>query len=165
MDYRVICLALLELRRPVRRGGCACRSLANVHPAHQSVQCARDQSISLGRGRSASLTAPVGHRAVQAPQPEQRAGSCSTEVFFQWWVSKANKRNSQAEIQRPQPEQRAASTCAVCALGWFGPPPGASSIVRFKSAWRRHRSRPRHRPPVPASAICQRWCKGARCPD
>jgi len=36
-----------------------------------------------------------------------------TERFFHWWVSKENKRNSQAEMHRPQPVQRAASTWAT----------------------------------------------------
>lgn len=58
---------------------------------------------------SAMLIAPVGHRAAHSPQPLQRSMSCNTVLFFQAFVSKASRRNSQAEMQRPHPVQRAGS--------------------------------------------------------
>jgi hypothetical protein len=64
---------------------------------------------------STMLIAPVGHRAEHSPQPVQRSPSCNTVLFFQALVSKASRRNSQAEIQRPHPVQRAGSTCAISA--------------------------------------------------
>jgi hypothetical protein len=58
---------------------------------------------------SAMLIAPVGHLAAHSPQPLQRSPSCNTVLFFQAFVSKASRRNSQAERQRPHPVQRAGS--------------------------------------------------------
>jgi hypothetical protein len=56
----------------------------------------------------------TGHLAAQSSQPVQRAGSCSTERFFQFLVSNAISRSAQAEMQRPQPVQRAGSMWATC---------------------------------------------------
>ncbi len=63
----------------------------------------------LSRGVVVRRMASTGHLAAQSPQPVQRAGSCTTERFFQSLVSNAIRRSAHAEMQRPQPVQRAGS--------------------------------------------------------
>jgi len=59
------------------------------------------------------LIAPIRQLCSHSPQPLHRSVSRGTEVFFQFRVSKENRRNSHTAMHRPQPEQRIWSTWII----------------------------------------------------